>query len=696
MTYIIGINFYPDYFYINILSKIHKNKMKKLFILLLVSVFMGSFNLNAQDYLNKGSYQCYLNKISKQHVNPQEFDSPNAPKHKYDVLDYKINMDIYNCFFSPYPKNYTASVVIKFRVDTALSSIDLNAVNSSMTITGVSMSGVSYTHASNILTVNLNRTYNPGEIVYVQINYNHLNVTDNAFYASGGGVMTDCEPEGARKWFPCWDKPSDKATVDITVKVPLSAKLGSNGRLNDSTVTGDSLYYHWISRDPVATYLVVLTGRVNYKLDIVYAGSLPIRFYYINSEGVAPQSYVVDLTNYFSGKFGPHPFEKNGFTTAPATGFSWGGMENQTLTTLCSSCWGVSTFTHEYAHQWYGDMITCGTWADIWLNEGFATYSEAVWLEHTGGYSSYKSSIVSDANGYFSGNTGYPIYRPEWAVVTPNVNELFNYAMTYCKGSAVLHMLRYTINDTNVFFNCLRGYSNDTANFRYKSAVTDDFTAKISSIAGQDLSWFINQWIKQPNHPVYANVYQFINAGGGVWRVGFQAVQTQSNTPFHRMPLTLRITFATGSDSVFRVDNTYNNQAWFFTSNRQPTAFAFDPDNDIVLKTGSTVQGTVNGITSNSSEIPQKFALMQNYPNPFNPVTYFKFDIPARSNVELKVFDMAGRLVKTISTGMMEAGKYTADFDAAELSSGIYFYELRAESTSKGVFKAVKKMVLVK
>jgi aminopeptidase N len=351
--------------------------------------------------------------------------------------------------------------------------------------------------------------------------------------------MTDCEPEGARKWFPCWDKPSDKATLDLTAKVPGNVKLGSNGRLNDSLVTGDTIYYHWISRDPVATYIMVMSARVNYKLDIVYAGSKPIRFYYINSEGISPQSYMVDLYNHFSGKFGPHPFEKDGFTTAAASGFPWGGMENQTLTTLCSGCWGVSTFTHEFAHQWYGDMITCATWADIWLNEGFATYIEAIWLEHTGGYSAYKSDILGDASSYFSGNTGNPIYRPEWAINTPPNSQLFNYALTYAKGACVLHMLRYVLQDTSVFFNCLRGYALDTVNFRYQSAATDDFTAKISQLAGQDLTWFVDQWVKQPNHPVYGNYYQFVNLGGGSWAIGFQARQTQSNTPFHRMPLTL-------------------------------------------------------------------------------------------------------------------------------------------------------------
>ena len=637
-----------------------------------------------------------------------ESDSPNSPKHSYDVLDYKLNLDIRNCFITPFPRSFTGSVIVKFRIDSALSSINLNAINTSIVVSSVGMSGVSFTHTGNILNVVLNRVYNPGEITEVQVNYSHNNIVDGAIYTGNGGFFTDAPPEGARKWFPCWDKPSDKATVDITLKVPANVKIGSNGRLNDSTITGDTAYYHWISRDPVATYLVVLTGKVNYNLNIVYwhkisnpSDSIPLRFYFNQGENpTAMQNVLVNMTTYFSQKFGEHGFEKNGFATAPAPGFSWAGMENQTLTTLCANCWNENLVSHEFAHQWFGDLVTCATWADVWLNEGFATYCESLWFEKTGGYTAYKNDINSTATAYLQSNPGWPIYNPQWAIVTPDVNTLYNTAITYNKGACVLHMLRYVLNDTNVFFNCLRGYAMDTAEFKYKTATTDDFTAKISQIAGQDLTWFMDQWVKQPNHPVYANLYQFADLGNGSWNVGFQAKQTQSNSPFHRMPLTIRITFASGPDTTFRIDNTSNNQIWIWTFDRQPTAFAFDPLNDIVLKTGTTAAGVVPGtigISVNTTELPRVFALRQNYPNPFNPVTNIKFDIPKRSNVTLKVFDVTGSIVTEIYNGLSEPGLYTADFDAVNLASGIYYYEMAAISESGSIyFRDVKKMVVVK
>ena len=320
--------------------------MKKLSLLLVLALFASTFAFS-QD--KSGHEYCSEKKMHNPNFSFVDFDSPNTPQHSYDVLDYKLNLDIRSCFISPYPHSYTGSEIITFKSDSILNSINLNAVNTSITIGSVGLAGVSFTHSNNILTITLNRTYNFGEIVQVSVNYTHANVSDGSFYVSNGMVFTDCEPEGARQWFPCWDKPSDKATLDLTAKVPANVKLGSNGRLNDSTITGDTIYYHWISRDPISTYLMVMSGKVNYSLDIVYwhkpsnpLDSIPIRFYYNAGENPSPiKNIIVDMTNFYSFRFGEHPFEKNGFCTLNNQ-FIWGGMENQTLTNLCQNCWSAS------------------------------------------------------------------------------------------------------------------------------------------------------------------------------------------------------------------------------------------------------------------------------------------------------------------------------------------------------------------
>ena len=259
--------------------------------------------------------------------------------------------------------------------------------------------------------------------------------------------------------------------------------------------------------------------------------------------------------------------------------------------------------------------------------------------------------------------------------------------MTYDKGACVLHMLRYTINDTAVFFNCLRSYAMDTASFKYKNAVTDDFTTKISQVSGQDLTWFIDEWVKQPNHPIYQNGYNIVNLGSGQYRVNFLAKQTQTNTVFHKMPIVIKVSFTTGADSSIRVMNDVNNQLFTFNFTRNPTAVVFDPDNDIVLKSASLVVG----IDEKEFVSPTKYKLYQNDPNPFNPVTMIAFDIPKGSNVKLAVYDLIGREVNTLVNQYLNAGTHSVSFSGGNLASGIYFYRIEA-----GDFVSAKKMLLVK
>ncbi len=563
--------------------------MKRLsVILILLSVYF----LHSQGILtnNKMSGAAYCSQKKINSTNITMLEKANIP-HSFDVLDYKVNLDIYSCFLSPYPKTFNASVIITLRADSSLSFITLNATSTSLQIDSVRLAGASFTHSSNILKVFLDKTYNPGDTLRVRINYKHKDISDGAVYVSGGFFFTDCEPEGARKWLPCWDKPSDKATLDLTAKTPGTVKLGSNGRLADSTKSGDTITYHWVSRDPVATYLMVVSAKVNYNLDIVYwknpstGENIPFRFYYNSGENPSSlEPKVIAMVGRYSELFGIHPFEKNGFATLNSQ-FSWGGMENQTLTSLCPNCWEENLISHEFAHQWFGDMITCATWADIFLNEGFATYAEALWYEYTSGYSGYKSAINSNASSYIGGNPGWAIYNASWVTATPDVNTLFNTPITYDKGACVLHMLRYTLGDS-VFFAGIKAYTSDPT-LRLKSATIEDFKNVMSTVAKQDLSWFFDSWIKQANHPAYANKYFITSLGSGYWNAGLLISQTQTNTPFHPMPVEITFTFASGADTTVRVFNSVNNQQFTFRFTRQPLTVVFDPNDNIVIKSAS-------------------------------------------------------------------------------------------------------------
>lgn len=650
--------------------------MRNFLSLTLAFILLSSLLAGQDAQIEKGAYYCSHKKSTSDRP-LRELASPNTPRHHFDVQNYTLNFDLYTCFQSPYSQAFDATATVTFRVDTALNQIKLNAVNNSLSITGVGLAGSSFSHTDDTLTIDLDRTYNPDEIVDVFISYSHFDVEDGHFYANNGFIFTDNEPEGARCWFPCYDKPSDKATVDITAKVPSTVLLGSNGRLADSTTIADTTWFHWISRDPVATYLTVLSAKVNWNLDIVYwdrpstpGDPMPIRFYYNNGENpFAMQEKVPQMADWFTEYYGEHPFEKDGFATLNSE-FTWGGMENQTLTSLCPGCWGESLICHEFAHQWFGDMISPGTWADLWLNEGFATWSESLWWERDGGYQAYKSDVNNNASIYLGSNPGWAVYNPEWAVTTPPLSVMFNYAITYCKSSCMLHLLRYSLGD-ELFFPAIYDYATDTVDFKYKNATTDDFRAKLEESTGKDLEWFFESWVKQPNHPIYHNEYTFHDNGNGTWDVNFLVNQVQDNAPFFPIPIELSIYFEDSSDTTIRVMSEENQQVFTFTFDKEPAVMFFDLRNEIVIKQATLSVGIEEDNIGN-----QAFRLEQNFPNPASSQTTFTYSVPQNGMVSLSVYDMTGKMVKELVNEVQSKGTHILTADLSHLRSGVYFYTL--------------------
>lgn len=662
-----------------------KTKLSLILCLLL------SITVYSQDFSTmKGSEICSHNKSKKFKSHRLNLKSANTPTHSFDALNYELNIDLYQNFNYPYPKNYNAEVKLRFQVKAVLNSIDLDAVNSSIDIHSVGLSGSSFTHANNILSIQLDGEKQIGDIVEISISYSHRNVADNNFFVGGGFVFTDSEPEGTRKWMPCWDKPSDKATFEVIAKVPSNVKLASNGRLADSTTLVDTTYYHWISRDPVSTYIMVLTGKVNYNLDIVYwdrpsdpNNPLPIRFYYNDGENPkAIENKVLKMASHFSEHFGEHPFEKDGFATLNNQ-FLWGGMENQSLTSLCTNCWIQSLIAHEFAHQWFGDMISPGTWADLWLSEGFATWSEAFFDEYEGGYSAYKNNIHGEAVKYLNGNPGRALYNEQWISSTPNSNVLFNYAMTYAKSACVVHMLRYVLQD-EAFFKAIKDYATDMLNFKYKNTTTEDFKTSISESSGQDLSWFIDQWVKGPNHPKYHNEYSFNKVNDTEWQANFLVSQYQTNANFFKMPIELKIQFSDQSDTLIRVMNDVNDQLFHFMFTKEPVLLIFDPNNDIVLKESFLSEDVDDG--TNESNL----VLEQNSPNPFLHSTKIKFQLPEDGHVYLIIYDLNGKIIENVVNAIMSKGDHEVTVDLSRNQSGIYFYSLEFNNQ-----KIAKRMILL-
>ena len=536
--------------------------MKKI-LYLITMIFSFSINLNAQDNSER----------------------------QFNVISYSLDLNLYNCFIEPYPSSYSATEKITIMAETSIGQVSLDAFGGSLIIDSVGLNGTSFSHVNNFLSVNLDKFYDSSEVFDLMIYFRHKNVKDSSFMTGKGIVYTDCEPIGARRWFVCKDVPSDKAVTEIIARVPPGVIYGATGMLTDSLISNDTLIYKYVSNYPVATYLIAIAGKTDFRLqqdnwnNNGSRENIPLRYYSQKGETVFNinnvRSTVPEMLELFSKLFGPYPFEKLAFVTTDHQ-YQWGGMENQTLITLCPDCWLEELACHEVAHQWFGDLISPMKWSDIWLNEGFATYCEAIWAEYKSGYSGYKSAIDYEAGKYMRYNPGREIYNKDWDTSIPADSILFNDYLTYSKSACILHMYRYLVGDS-LFFNSIELYANNPE-YMYGNISTGEFINFMSSVTNMDLLWFFGQWLMQPNHPIYQNRTNIKKISDAKWKVEYTINQVQTNSKFFRMPVELKIIFENGTDTIIKVDNNYNVQKFDLEFSSKPKRVIFDPDNQIVLK----------------------------------------------------------------------------------------------------------------
>jgi aminopeptidase N len=386
------------------------------------------------------------------------------------------------------------------------------------------------------------------------------------------------------------------------------------------------------------------------------------------------------MTNFYAEKFGDYPFEKIGFATLNGS-FPWGGMENQSMVNLMPGGYSnEDLIAHEHSHQWFGDLITCGTWADIWLNEGFGTYCQNLWLEHESGQEAYRTNMNSTASNYLSHNTGWPLYHPEWAIHTPTGNTLYNQAVTYDKGACVLFQLRYVLGDS-LFFKVMHDYATDTS-LMYKNAFTHDFVEIAGKSSGQNLEWFFKEWVYSPNHPIYQNTYDFDSISDGSWRVSLIINQTQANPEFFRMPVQVMVSFNDGTDTIIQIMNDVNHQEFAFEFSKHPVNLVFDPFRNILLKQSVTIYGMKD------QPGQQLFKLNQNQPNPFKESTLISYEVAQAGKVLISILDSSGKIVSCPVDQLHKPGKYRFDWENHGLSPGIYILKMEA-----GNFTETRKMV---
>lgn len=603
---------------------------------------------------------------------------------KIDITYYGLDLKV-----TYSPNNISGNVTIGVKSDTTSLNNCFLDLRNILTVDSVLLNGTTaqYTHANNKINITLDHTYSQGEPFTLKVYYHGVPGGTNFggfFFGTHSGtpvIGSLSESYSGPYWWPQKDTPADKAdSSDVWITVADNLVPVSNGSLESITPNGNGTHtYHWKSHYTIANYLISLaiTNYTQYNTYYRYSStdSMVITnfIYPENFNYVKPFVDETDeMIEVFADRYGEYPFIEEKYGHAE---FQWGGaMEHQTCTSM--GFWGSGVISHELAHQWYGDMITCKDWHHIWLNEGFATYSEAVYIEAKNGKAAYNAQIVSEMNS--AKNAQGTI----WVQDITNEWNIFDGARSYAKGGCVLHMLRGVVGDST-FFDIMRTYSADPS-VSYGVATTEDFQAVAESVYGQSLNYFFQEWIYGENEPTYTVGWDESFVSGDIYNMTITIYQAvNSNPSFFTMPVQIKINTSLG-DTTVTLFNNAQIQTYQFDVIGDPLSVVFDPGNWILKNTTIVTE-------AEDFYQPLTFSLEQNYPNPFNPSTTIEYTIPESGVVTLKVYNVLGKEVATLVNGQNDAGKHKVEFDASLLNSGVYFYKIES-----GSFVETKKMILIK
>ncbi len=477
----------------------------------------------------------------------------------YDVTFYDIDVRL-----DPSDETLVGSVMIEAvsLVDT-LARMNLDLVPS-LTVDSITGNSSSFTHPESLITIELDRTYMAGESFAVRVHYH--GEPKPAFglglhWQTHQGepiVFSFVEPFFSNNWWPCKDVPWDKAdSAAVSITVPEGMIGVSNGVLldTDSTSIPGWRTYHWKTRHPIPPYLISVAASNYVVLEDTYTNmagvDVPI-FNYVFPEAAEVSestfSRLPDMMAHQESAFGAFPFSDEKYGHAVVRGA--GAMEHNTATSwgnlLVADNHGFDDIVaHELAHQWWGDEVTCADWHDLWLNEGFATYTEGLWREHRNGpdaLSRFMARLERDASTI--GLSAY-VHR------IPDGDTLFSSAYfdaVYDGGAWAMHMLRRAVGDDG-FFNCLARHRADGL-ARGGIASTEQFRASCEAATGIDLEQFFAQWVYGVGAPHFI-VHPFIHESGESLWVRFE--QSSQAGSLFVAPIDITFLFADGGDTTITV-----------------------------------------------------------------------------------------------------------------------------------------------
>lgn len=594
-----------------------------------------------------------------------------------NTANYNITYHKLEFFVDPSVYYISGKVTTTFTALSTLNTITFDLANE-LTVSAVKQLGTAVTFTrsiSNELIINLATAVTAGNSATVEITYageppvNGFNAYTATTRANGSKILyTLSEPFGARDWWPCKQDLNDKIdNIDVYITAPSQYISVSNGLEQSALVTGLNKTTWFKHNYPIPAYLICMAVG-DYAVYNQTAGTAPntfpiINYLYPENNTTFVQTQLAQtplIMNLYETLLEPYPFRNEKYGHAQ---FGWGGgMEHTTVSFMVN--FSRNLIAHELAHQWFGDKITCGSWKDIWLNEGFATYLTALVVEKFNGltsYINYKNNMINSATS----TTGSVYLSDDEAT---NVNRIFSTEITYNKGAMVLNMLRFKMGDA-LFFQALKSYLSNS-NLAYKYAVTSNLQSHLEAAYGSNLNEFFNDWIYKQGYPSYSLTAQ--NWGAGQAKIVIS--QTQSDpisVPFYEMPIPVRLKGANGEVLNTILENTTNEQEFIVPITFTITAVEFDPEKNLISKNNMVALGT---------QVYVADQLVAVYPNPVGN------DIHIQKPTDVTVVNSI--LFNNIGQKVLEST--SLDFSATTLSTGVYYLEM---DTSHGIYhkKIIKK-----
>ena len=583
----------------------------------------------------------------------------------YHKLEFTINPNIYFI---------TGKVTTTFKALSNMTTVTFDLSNQ-LVVSSVKQGTTTLVFTQNAneeLVITLPSTLTTGNFATVEINYSGApDSGEQAFVKSTHNgtpiIWTLSEPFGARDWWPCKQDLNDKAdSIDVFITAPSQYVSVSNGiQMGTPTVSGANKITHFKHNYPIPAYLVAI-AVTNYQVYEQTAGTSPNTFPIVNyiypenySSAVSQLDETVPIMDLYETLFETYPFHDEKYGHAQ---FGWGGgMEHTTVSFMGGFSRGL--IAHELGHQWFGDKITCGTWKDIWLNEGFATYLAAMVIENFDGIDAFIAE-KQDMINYITSSPSGNVYLTDSQATS--VNRIFSSRLSYDKGAMDLEMLRFKMGDT-MFFQALRNYLADT-NLAYKYAVTTDLITHLEAVYGQSLTEFFNDWIYNQGYPTYNITAQ--NWGTGQARFVVNQTQSDASVSFFEMPVPIRIYSSNGSSYDLVLENTFNGQEFIVNVPFQIANLEFDPEKHIISLNSTTTLG------SETFDLDKQVTI---YPNPATD----------ELNIQLPTdFSINQVVIRNSLAQIVLIGKENK-VNTSILSSGVYFVEIE---TDKGIF--FKKVII--